>query len=128
MWAISSPRVCIYFELLVESLPDFRPGSGRLAGGAATPAKPPDRPEGSLRTNPFPLILNPAPTPNNRTSPLLHIGTILGGFSTGGWGGLVLGGRDYILTRYLESRRTVMSLGKGSRGSPTRPIRDYKWL
>ena len=27
--------------------------------------------------------------------PLIHIGTILGGFNIGGWGGLVLGGRDY---------------------------------
>ena len=30
-----------------------------------------------------------------KTYPLLHIGTILGGFSIGGLGGLVLGGRDY---------------------------------
>ena len=37
--------------------------------------------------------------PNNKTSPLLRIGTILGGFNIGGLGGLVLGGRDY--RRYL---------------------------
>ena len=36
-------------------------------------------------SNPFTLILNPPP-PNNKTSPLLHIGTILGGFSIRGKG------------------------------------------
>ena len=37
--------------------------------------------------NPFPLILTPPP-PNNKTSPLLHIGTVLGGFNIGGLGGV----------------------------------------
>ena len=44
------------------------------------------------RLNPFPLILNP-PTPDNKTSPLLHIGTILGGFNIGGLGGFSIRGK-----------------------------------
>ena len=43
---------------------------------------------------PRPEMGDAPPPPNNKTSPLLHIGTILGGFSIGGWGGLVSGGGD----------------------------------
>ena len=48
-------------------------------------------------SNPFPLILNPSP-PNNKTSPWLHIATILEGFYIGGLGGLVLGGKGLLGT------------------------------
>ena len=51
--------------------------------------------------NPFPLILTPPP-PNNKTSPLLHIGTILGGFSVGGWGGFSIRGKGLMRGLYKD--------------------------
>ena len=47
------------------------------------------------------------PPPNNKTSPLLHIGTILGDLMLGGWGGLVLGGRDYNMKHMPKTITTI---------------------
>ena len=44
----------------------------------------------------LPPNTNPPPPPNNKTSPLLHIGTILGGFTIRGLGGFSIRGRGLI--------------------------------
>ena len=46
----------------------------------------------------LPPNTKPPQPPNNKTSPLLHIGTILGGFSIGGLGGFSIRGKGLVLS------------------------------
>ena len=45
------------------------------------------------------------PTPNNKTSPLLHIGSLLGGFNIGGLGVFSIGGRGLSLLWIRRAKR-----------------------
>ena len=44
------------------------------------------------------MEVNPLP-PNNKTSPLLHVGTILGGFNIGGLGGFSIRGKGLLASK-----------------------------
>ena len=52
--------------------------------------------EPRFKNNPPPILNPPPQPPNNKTSPLLHIGTISGGFNVKGLGGFSVRGRGLM--------------------------------